>query len=76
MATALLIIHGLVAVALLGAITHQTIAAWVPTRGQRGSFFSRFRAVSPGSLAADTVAARSALARWETQTSTGAWTRM
>ena len=26
--TALLIIHGLVAVALLGAITHQTIAAW------------------------------------------------
>ena len=30
--TALLIIHGLVAVALLGAITHQTIAAWVPAR--------------------------------------------
>ena len=30
MATALLILHGLVAVALLGAITHQTLAAWAP----------------------------------------------
>jgi hypothetical protein len=28
MVTALLIVHGLVAVALLGAITHQTLAAW------------------------------------------------
>jgi hypothetical protein len=49
--TALLIIHGLVAVALLGAITHQTIAAWMPTHGLRGSFFGRFRAVTPGSFA-------------------------
>jgi hypothetical protein len=49
--TALLIIHGLVAVALLGAITHQTIAAWVPTRGRRGSFIGRFRAVPSGSFA-------------------------
>jgi hypothetical protein len=49
--TALLIIHGLVAVALLGAITHQTIAAWMPSRGRRGSFFGRFRAVTPGSFA-------------------------
>ena len=46
MNTALLIIHGLVAVALLGAITHQTIAAWMPSRGRRGSFFGRFRAVA------------------------------
>ena len=30
MATALLIIHGLIAVALLGAITHQTLATWAP----------------------------------------------
>ena len=30
MATALLIVHGLVAVALLGAITHQTLATWAP----------------------------------------------
>jgi hypothetical protein len=28
LATAILIVHGLVAVALLGAITHQTLAAW------------------------------------------------
>jgi len=43
--TALLIIHGLVAVALLGAITHQTIAAWIPTHGKRHSFLRRFRGV-------------------------------
>jgi len=49
--TALLIIHGLVAVALLGAITHQTIAAWMPSRGRRGSFVGRFRGVTPGSFA-------------------------
>jgi hypothetical protein len=41
----------LVAVALLGAITHQTLAAWVPTRGRPGSFFSRFRAVPSSSFA-------------------------
>ena len=51
MNTALLIIHGLVAVALLGAITHQTIAAWMPSRGRRGSFVGRFRGVTPGSFA-------------------------
>ena len=45
--TALLIIHGLVAVALLGAITHQTVALWLPVRGRAGSFVARFRAV-PG----------------------------
>jgi len=49
--TALLIIHGLVAVALLGAITHQTLAAWVPTRARPSSFFARFRAVQPASYA-------------------------
>ena len=48
---ALLIIHGLVAVALLGAITHQTLAAWAPARGRPGSFFGRFRAVPPASFA-------------------------
>jgi hypothetical protein len=41
----LLIIHGLVAVALLGALTHQALAAWVPARGRPDSFFRRFRAV-------------------------------
>src|SRR5256885_14343933 len=51
MATALLIIHGLVAVALLGAVTHQTLAAWAPARGRPDSFFGRFRAVPSASYA-------------------------
>jgi hypothetical protein len=51
MATALLIIHGLVAVALLGAISHQTLATWAPASAQPGSFFGRFRAVPSTSFA-------------------------
>src|ERR1700761_6074528 len=47
MATALLILHGLVAVALLGAITHQTLAAWTSYGARPRSFFGRFRAVRP-----------------------------
>ncbi len=47
MATALLILHGLIAVALLGAITHQTLATCAPSRAKPLSFFGRFRAV-PG----------------------------
>jgi len=47
MATTLLILHGLVAVALLGAITHQTWAVCAPPRTKPLSFFGRFRAV-PG----------------------------
>ncbi len=50
-ATVLVIIHGLVAVALLGAITHQTLATWVPAVAKPGSFFGRFRAVTPASFA-------------------------
>jgi hypothetical protein len=49
--TALLIVHGLVAVALLGAVTHQMLAAWAPVRAVRRSFFARFRAVRPASYA-------------------------
>ena len=50
MMTALLIVHGLLAVALLGAVTHQALAAVWPLRaaaapGQR-SFFDRFRGVN------------------------------
>ena len=51
MATALLIIHGLVAVALLGAITHQTLSAWAPVNTRPGSFFGRFRTVPPAAFA-------------------------
>jgi hypothetical protein len=50
-AIALLIIHGLVAVALLGAITHQTIAAWAPAKMRAGSFLNRFRSVPAASFA-------------------------
>ena len=45
MFTFLLIVHGLLAVALLGAITHQTASAWLPARKPAGSFAGRFRAV-------------------------------
>ena len=45
--TVLLIVHGLLAVALLGAITHQAMSVWAPVRKPAGSFVGRFRAV-PG----------------------------
>ena len=51
MATALLILHGLVAVALLGAITHQMLAVWTAAGGRPRSFFGRFRAVRPAGYA-------------------------
>lgn len=46
MITLLLIIHGLLAMALVGAITHQALAACWPTRGSGGDLVARFRAVS------------------------------
>ncbi|MFX6888176.1 hypothetical protein ABTH62_20385, partial [Acinetobacter baumannii] len=51
MATTLLIVHGLVAVALLGAITHQTLAASATVDLRPGSFVGRFRSVPSGSFA-------------------------
>ena len=45
--TVLLIVHGLLAVALLGAITHQAASALLPASRPAGSFVGRFRAV-PG----------------------------
>ena len=45
--TTLLIVHGLLAVALLGAVTHQAVALWWPVRVLSGSFVARVRAV-PG----------------------------
>jgi hypothetical protein len=42
----LLILHSLLAVALLGAITHQAISAWAPaSRASAGTFIGRVRAV-------------------------------
>ena len=46
MIIALLILHGLLAVALLGAITHQTISLCAPARGAAESFVGRMRSVS------------------------------
>jgi hypothetical protein len=43
--TILLIIHGLLAVALLGALTHQAVAVAMPVRRAAGNFVDRFRAV-------------------------------
>jgi len=41
----LLIVHGLLAVALLGAVTHQAVAVWWPVRAHAGTFVTKFRAV-------------------------------
>jgi hypothetical protein len=47
MTTFLLILHGLMAVALMGAITHQTITVWWPAAKRTGSFATSLRTV-PG----------------------------
>ena len=52
--TVLLIVHGLLAVALLGAITHQATSVWAPARKPAGSFVGRFRAV-PGASYANAI---------------------
>jgi len=52
--TVLLIFHGLLAVALLGAITHQAASVWLPARRPVASFVGRFRAV-PGASYANAV---------------------
>lgn len=51
MTTTLLIVHGLLAVALLGAITHQAASVWLPARKPAGSFVGRFRSVPATSYA-------------------------
>ena len=43
--TILLVIHGLVAIALLGALTHQAASVLLPVRAPAGNFIGRFRAV-------------------------------
>lgn len=42
---ALVIIHGLLAFLLLGAITHQVVSVWAPVRAGATNFVARFRAV-------------------------------
>ena len=43
--TILLIVHGLLAIALLGALTHQAMAVLTPKRQVAGNFVHRFRTV-------------------------------
>ena len=52
MILALLILHGLLAVTLLGALTHQAFSvAYVAARSDRRSFFARFRNVNAAAYA-------------------------
>ena len=54
MFTFLLIVHGLVAVVLLGSITHQAFAACWPAR-EKGGILTRFRAVSGAAYTNTTI---------------------
>jgi len=51
MIVVLLIAHALLAVTLLGAITHQTIGVWAPAKQPAASFVARMRSVSPSTYA-------------------------
>ena len=51
MITVLLILHGLCAVFMLGALTHQAMSVWWPPRPGQGSLFASFRAVRAGAYA-------------------------
>jgi hypothetical protein len=53
--TTLLIIHGLLAITLLGAVTHQTVAVWMPVRSGTGNFIGRFRAVPANTYVIATI---------------------
>lgn len=53
--TVLLILHGLVAVALMGVITHQTLALLMPARSA-GGFVTAYRAVSAARFTNATIA--------------------
>jgi hypothetical protein len=51
----LLILHGLAAFLLLGALTHQAIAVWAPVRSRVNDFVGRVRAVGPISYGAAVI---------------------
>jgi hypothetical protein len=54
MSTFLVILHGLLAVALLGSITHQAVAVVWPSRNKAG-FVNAYRAVSSGAYVNATI---------------------
>ena len=43
----LLLLHGLSAMLLLGGVTHQALAVWLPAREQQGGWWQALRAVHP-----------------------------
>lgn len=45
----LLIVHGLCAFMLVGAVTHQALGVWLPARNKSATFVNRLRAVPPAS---------------------------
>jgi len=45
MIVAMLIVHALLAVTLIGALTHQALSVWWPVSAGERSFFGNFRAV-------------------------------
>ena len=45
MTTFLYVLHGLFAMALIGAVTHQAASVWVPVRRPNPTFITRVRAV-------------------------------
>jgi hypothetical protein len=47
--TFLFVMHGLLAILLLGAITHQAVALWLPSRSADSNFIGRIRAVKAAS---------------------------
>ena len=49
--TILLVIHGLAAIALIGALTHQAVAVALPVRVPAGGFITRYRAVQSAGYA-------------------------
>jgi hypothetical protein len=49
--TILLIVHGLLAIALLGALTHQAVSVLMPVHQAAGNFVQRFRAVNGAAYA-------------------------
>jgi hypothetical protein len=55
MGTALLILHGLVGVALLGVMTHQTMSVLRRRGRPSGSFLDRYARVAPTSFTAPIV---------------------
>ena len=49
MMTFLFVLHGLFAIVLLGAITHQAVGLWWPYKSSDPNFLGRFRAVKAAS---------------------------